>query len=383
MSQAKQRDFFGFSRSGFRLLILLGFSAIPISQTGLADDPPTETIPSEEQNARPSEEQRTRPSDRGPRIPGETIEEGYLFLDGEFVPPPYQVEFPSGEVRINGREISRHLSSREAPRANSSAPMRGRWGGRPFFGGSRFAVRTIIGSLTKDNVVMLFEGESPVNLNYREAEQFFEFLLDEDARKSASQSDLSWLPGHANRERITQWLRSFEVPDSLRDPLEELQAKRRALEEEQESQIAAVRRLDQWDYPLTVLGFVLVVGAFGHLISRKPAGEPSDETINIAPEAIRQTNRSLIFVVAMSAMDLVWTILISQAGVMKELNPFGSQMINDPFQLTVFKVAMTAIAVGLIFGLRRYRRAQEASWWGCLLFTILTVRWLTLNTLFV
>jgi hypothetical protein len=68
---------------------------------------------------------------------------------------------------------------------------------------------------------------------------------------------------------------------------------------------------------------------------------------------------------------------------MRELNPFGSNFINDPNLLVVFKMGIIALAVGLLFGLRQYRHAQVGAWWACLICTLLTARWLTLNSMFV
>ena len=93
------------------------------------------------------------------------------------------------------------------------------------------------------------------------------------------------------------------------------------------------------------------------------------------------TNEGFVFVVALSLLDLVWTLLVSQAGTMRELNPVGGRLIDDPVKLVAFKVAMTGLAAGLIFKLRYYRRAQLASWWACLILTLLIVRWLTFNSM--
>lgn len=68
---------------------------------------------------------------------------------------------------------------------------------------------------------------------------------------------------------------------------------------------------------------------------------------------------------------------------MREINPIGGRLIDRPEQLILFKAVMTTLAIGLLFRLRRYRRAQLAAWWSCLVLTLLTVRWLTFNSMLV
>ena len=91
---------------------------------------------------------------------------------------------------------------------------------------------------------------------------------------------------------------------------------------------------------------------------------------------------SLGSVAVLSALDLIWTILASQAGRMREMNPFGSGLIEDPLLLIAFKVGMIGAAIAMLFVLRRHRQAQVGAWWACLICTLLTVRWLTFNSMF-
>lgn len=320
-----------------------------------------------------------------PMVQKKSIELGYLFVDGDHVEFPYEVESGLGEMRVNGIDVTKCFPIGESSETEGFGWARHRDGESrgPRSGGSRFAFRQAADTLTEDGVVILKTGEAPIYIVADAADSFLNLLIDDEARQSASAANLSWLPQTADRGKIAQWLESYQTPAALRERIEKQFADRKAARDSNLSQRDAVRRLDQWGYPLSVLGMVLVVAAIGHLLSRRPEPEATGDKINLTPDAIRQTNFSLMLVAAMSGMDLVWTILISQAGAMKELNPLGSRLLSNPGQLILFKMAMTALALCLIFGLRRYRRAQLASWWGCLLFTILTVRWLTFNSLFV
>ncbi len=67
---------------------------------------------------------------------------------------------------------------------------------------------------------------------------------------------------------------------------------------------------------------------------------------------------------------------------MTELNPMGREFIQDPALLGVFKFVMTGIGVGLLFVLKQHRIAQTAAWWACMILTLLTMRWLTFNSMF-
>jgi hypothetical protein len=90
-----------------------------------------------------------------------------------------------------------------------------------------------------------------------------------------------------------------------------------------------------------------------------------------------------MLIAGLSAVDLAWTVLVSQAGAMRELNPIGSQMIGDPLQLVAFKVLVTTAAVGLLYFCRQIPLARQASWWSCLVLTLVAARWLVFNSMFI
>ena len=146
---------------------------------------------------------------------------------------------------------------------------------------------------------------------------------------------------------------------------------------------SAVRWVDATAYPLTVLGMVVVVLSAGHLLSHRPTLDVASEEAKLSPETSRAVFRSVVLICLLSGLDLVWTLLVSRTGSMRELNPLGSRLIENPTHLILFKSIATFVSVGLLFFLRRFSFARLASWWACLVCTLLAVRWLTFNSMFV
>jgi hypothetical protein len=93
--------------------------------------------------------------------------------------------------------------------------------------------------------------------------------------------------------------------------------------------------------------------------------------------------RSLVLIALLSCIDLVWTLAATGAGAMSELNPLGSRLIGDPAQLVLFKLGVTIAPIAILYVLHRRPVAQIASWWCCLLLTLLTARWVVFQSMFV
>jgi len=53
-----------------------------------------------------------------------------------------------------------------------------------------------------------------------------------------------------------------------------------------------------------------------------------------------------------------------------------------PAALAAFKVSATCLGTGLLWRLKHYHGAQVASWWLCMILTLVTVRWVTVQSLF-
>jgi hypothetical protein len=133
------------------------------------------------------------------------------------------------------------------------------------------------------------------------------------------------------------------------------------------------------EYPLLVYSMVVVAIAFGHLMSTKPYIATQDADSDSPQPAVF---RSLLLVGLLSISDLIWTLVASQSASMRELNPLARQLIENPAFLVAFKASVTAIAIGLLYWLCESPIAQAASWWCCLVVTLLTARWLMFHSLF-
>jgi hypothetical protein len=343
---------------------------------------------------------------------------GFVFLDGEYVPPPYEIREGENEVSINGQKLT-------------CQPMRpvygyGGYGGRGFgygggegrggggpgggprgwvpgssgpggFGGGRNSdpwrsmVGEIVQQLSADSIVMSF-ADQPLVV-FGSSGPTYDLLKaltsdDSDATDGKSKavipvSFLDKLPDGFDPAVWDEWISGYVSPADLRRRAHTLIASSDASEKEAKIAIAATKRLNAWAYPLTLGMMVVTVLAVGHLLGGRPHAGKSTAGIDDSPEMLRALNWSLIFVVLLSLLDLTWTILVGQAGQMRELNPVGSHLLQDPRQLAGFKIGATLPSLGLLWLLRRHKRAQVAAWWICLILVFVAFRWVTVNSAYV
>lgn len=327
---------------------------------------------------------------RRPDLPEEaTASKGFLFLEGEYIPPPYEIRYVEGEVTVNGVKLT-------------CKPMRNTfgmgYGGRSFGGGFsagrndpwRPLVNELAQHLATDTVVMSFADQPLVVFaSTRATYDLLKMLTrgsssatNSNSAKVLPVSYLEQLPESFDREVWDQFMRDFKSPAELTQRGLSLVSAYDKTERDAMSSIAATRRLNSLAYPLTVGLMVVTVLALGHLLGGRPHANHSSTGIDDSPEMIRALNWSLFFVALLSVGDLTLTILASQAGQMREMNPLGSHLIHDPRHLFGFKVGATLPALGLLWLLRRHKRAQIAAWWICLILVIVTFRWLTVNSAF-
>lgn len=345
---------------------------------------------------RTPDEPRQFPRSRGYDFPAEaTASKGFLFVDGEYMPGPYDIRHAENEVTINGRKLTCQ-PTRSFGRGYGYSGYGPPGSGPPGFGPGRNSdpwrpmVNELAQHLAGDSIVMSFPDQPLVAFSSSGSTYDLLKLLTgqgaaegSNSRAISQVSFIQQLPEGFEHAVWSKWIEGYEPPKSFVDRGLALVAAYDATEKEALTAIAARRRLDKWSYPLTIGLMVVTVLALGHLLGGRPhAGKPTTG-IDESPEMIRALNWSLIFVAVLSVGDLLLTILAGQAGQMRELNPLGSHLIHDTRHLFGFKVGATLPAIGLLWLLRRHKRAQVAAWWICLILVIVTFRWLTINSTFV
>ncbi|MFG0332607.1 MAG: hypothetical protein ACF8TS_04515, partial [Maioricimonas sp. JB049] len=192
-----------------------------------------------------------------------TIDFGHLFVSGEYVPPPYEVTYDNQELRINGIAIP-VASARDVSIDDDNDSLSG--GDGP--GGRRRAryprdVLTIVRGLESEHVVAAFPGAAPETLG---GDPVFQLLAAGD-RSMYVDGLLQILSPAADRELWTDWLLNYEPPPDLVSYASAWVSERDVIESGNWSEINAIRRLDQFAYPLSVFGMIIGAMSVGHLLS--------------------------------------------------------------------------------------------------------------------
>ena len=297
------------------------------------------------------------------------VTEGFLFVEDRYVSLPYRVGFDENNVFINDIPLDSVVLKNLV---TEKSLQNGRWLQQGF--------RRLYLHLTTGGTVVLY-GDAPVLLLANsESSNLLKTLIHNSALESLANTGLAGdiqLPGE--RSYWKRFADGFECPQELRVRVGEVLEKERAVEERNLAEIAARKLLSSSSYPLTIFGMLLVVIAFGNLLSNEA---PLDIQSSESPVMDRRVKIFLMLIAAFSVLDLIWTLLASRANALTELNPIGSQLIHNPIGLLAFKTLVTVGVIGILFVLRGHRVAQRGAWWACLICTLVTVRWLTFNSMF-
>ncbi|MBN2023658.1 MAG: hypothetical protein JW809_12805 [Pirellulales bacterium] len=345
-----------------------------------ADDPPAGSDPSKIENGSAPADGTDAPQSLQTR----PIDAGIVILNGRYVARPYV-------LRQEGEAIS--LNDHPLPLDNIEGLFWGRGGGGgwrppPTEGFDRGWMRP------RRNMLARIEHQLQNNsmlLGFRDGTTGF-IPLGRD--KEVLAALLAGIPNEEKIQRLVKtgihWVSSAQWADLVEtfqsDPelVAAFQAMKTAPPPRLPSDSAApFASSDLIAYGSTMCALILVVYGMGTLMNHHPRpGRPWRE-IDAAGEDVPMLVRNVILVAVLGTFDLGCTLLAKQSSGFWELNPLGNHLlIEDPRALVGFKFASLLAGASILFWLRRYRGAQLAAWWLCLLCTIVAFRWATYNSMF-
>jgi hypothetical protein len=321
-----------------------------------------------------------------------TIDSGFVIVDGQYESPPYVLERRGTELFINDRSIP----------TNWPTSRGRRWGGGPRGGpmgigqGPRNTEFDSVSrrfdrfeeQLRADGLLAICGDEQERLLLPHESALVLDVLISDSSPedKVASFAEapfVRWLDS-------AQWVQIVEnyQPDS-----KFVERARRVTDRyrDQWAENEAVHNRVRWyeflstdaaKYGVTVSAMALAVIAIGNLLLYRPEGEGTWSEVSNAPLARKNVVRNVVLLSSLGVFDLILTLAAQQAGTLLELNPLGSQFISSPFALAAFKLTSLTIVCLILLRLRSFRGAQIASWWMCMICTVLMFRWVTFNSLF-
>jgi len=345
-----------------------------------------------------------------PSARAEYFETGLVFANGKLIDGPYDVEFADAQISINSMVLNLGESNslpapdrsedlrRRAPGQYGGRGRRGRFGGnggrpqplrqefqqasprgrgqarpRDDFAPSDNHYYQITDTLGGDGFVVVFDNARPFYLTSTAQKSDFAVALLDSQKGQNLDSLLLQMGVTREQEQWKEFINATEPDAELTEKFEDMLKTFESSEAANYAQINAMRRLENASYPLTVLGMLLGAIALGHNLQWSAAGMTSEQSIGFLKKA-------LFLILAMSLLDLTWTIMSSQAGQMREVNPFASSYIDSPLKLVVFKLIATSGACGILYSLRESAKVQQATWWMCLVCVLLTFRWIMLNS---
>lgn len=355
-------------------------------------------------------------------------DDGILFLNGRYVPTPVLIEATSEQVIVNGFSLSvPDRSSRTDAQRNASDtdtesgdgissddPWEEDWAefteadeaellnessnellltgvsaselrirSRMSSGGSIptvSAARRLAAMMQEGRLVIAFDGEPIIGLDEGAGDYDFAVAaLADPPTEEELIPVLGLAPTRAARGKWQSWLSGYTPEEPLAAILRTTIERSDAVEREGRRQILANNLLQLSAYPMTMVGMLLGVIGFGHVLSRRT--QDFTEESESLPESGRYVTLALLLMAGMSVVDLIWTVLAGQAGVMREVNPLAAAMISSPLQLSVFKAVATGIGLGILYKWRFRRQIQQATWWMCMVCVLLMFRWVMFDSM--
>ncbi|MEX0819871.1 MAG: hypothetical protein WD070_09755 [Pirellulaceae bacterium] len=296
---------------------------------------------------------------------------GGVILDGRYIAPPYHVVAVADGVEVNGYFV---------PEAgfNDRSRRRGAVANRiPF--ADRILTRL------NDGAWLLGWEEGEYGMLSESKASDILYVLASGSNRNEMLDELEMLETPwIERIDWRQLVDRCELPTSITDQYDtSLYYAAVNIDSELATSIHAPQRNFQASiYLLTVFGMGATVFALGTLLSYRPTEKMPWSRVNLSSDATQLVFRSVALLVGLAVLDLVCTTMSARTASFWELNPLGAIMLSTPLALGTFKIGVTLLSGTILVMLRRYHGAQVASWWLALFCTVLAIRWVTFNSMF-
>jgi len=304
---------------------------------------------------------------------GEPIDGGFVVIGGRFLPPPYRVSQRGREVLINDELFAILPGARDAD--GRDRPDRSRINPKQF-------VATLENHLARDEAIIAFDNRTRKITYVEDAAQLLDALVKAETVEERVHIAFEFegeSEGGTYRIPTAQWrqaLAGFESTEGLIHFIEE-QVGSQDDESGGEEVLFRDQRVDSSNrmYVLNVVGMLLVAVSMGILLTHRPPVNVRWSKIVDCEEANGLVVKCLALIVVLSVFDLISTLIAETMGGFEELNPFAESLVDSPLVLITFKFAATFLGIGLLSYRRRHVGAQQASWWLCLVLTLVIARW--------
>jgi len=299
------------------------------------------------------------------------ISAGFVFLHGQYVCPPYTIASTGNGVSLNGVVLP------ALPLARSDQRTHFRRRGR------RVPLQRLVGwlkqSLAQDGLLIHLDEDTMAMIPFYQVLPILDALVSsqspEEKIKGCTQQELTGF----SSEQWTSLVHGFEVSPEVLDRVE-------ILRETQAAQQELGGKIPWYlagSFPIMpILGFVLSVLALGTVLSCQPPTASSRLGQRHQEMYCRQVFFLVGLFVVLNLYDLACTLFAKGGDGFWEMNPFAGQMLDVPPMVICFKLCLTICPAILLIVTRHHRLAQMTSWWGGVLYTVLMLRWVTYNAMF-
>lgn len=312
-----------------------------------------------------------RPARGAPGLEQVEVSTGFVFLNGRYISPPYTIAVKEGEASLNGvvlpgLSLAQQNQQGRFPRRRAWMPPQ------------RLAGQ-LKHNLEQDALFIHLNTDSAALVPYYQAQPILDTLLSsaspEDKVEALSQAELDGFSA-------SQWTALVEGFETSLELEERVTALKETLAEQQELGDKMAWYL-AGPFPLMpILGFALAVLALGTLLSCRPPAFFSRLRQRHQRMYCRQVVYLVGLIVVLNLYDLACTLFAKGIGGFWEMNPFAGYILHVPPLVVCFKLGLTIGPAILLIIARRRWLAQVASWWGGVLYTVLVLRWVTYNAMF-